>query len=682
MPRRYITPEPDVPLQEYKIDSWGLGEITSLPAGKTPPNSLIASHNTYLTREGGIAQRPSLTNYGDGRLPGKLVGILYKYEYLGNPYMVGCFNDDGNYKIAILQNETDGWKDVNIGNWTNTNNRPISFIKVEDKLLILGGDKNASAQNSIGVVDLTSNNLAIDIPKQISTPAKPRVTISSGNTPSDDDTPINWVFKVTAVTKYGETDPSPPVLAAVKLNRFKWDAINEVTLTLTAVTGALSYNIYAGLENMSLYLLANTTSTTFVDDGTKTIDVNQVVPFSNHTNLPDAKYGLLSEGRLILYGIGGKIHYSALEKYLRLRPGVDSGVTFTGEPDNEEVVFIGAFRNNEGVNGLTVLTTQGGAGDGSRYFMHPVSTQTADFLAFSYKVIKVNDVGSASHAGVVTYKDSLYYPTKKGFYTTGTKPNIQNLVMTESISQTIQDHINYLSYKYFPQISGVSWQERIYWTLTVGGETNNRIWIMDLTKNDGSWMLGWDMEVDYLFTYSNAVGLEELLVIKDNTIRKFTDEILKERFKWSAKSSLIFNPQSNIKTMNVGKVYFMVYNWEGNAVFNVYARTADGYDILVGSKRGGYSEEEVIRGGWGRQRWGQYGWGDAPASTSELKIPDPITYIWLDINEEVQWLYFVIHNDQDVFTNIHLGNFSFEYVSGDTTEFEQKPPTEDEDLIP
>jgi len=684
-------------LKEFAVQSWRTGVVTSIPTGQVPFEGLVRASNMTLTRTGGLRPRPSLIPYGSGELPGKLIGQLHKYRYDGTSNLVGCFDDAGTIKVANKTGESGAWVEFALRLWTNTNSNPIGFQRVGDNLLITGGDVSTTAGNSIGIVDLTDTKPAIYTPKALSSSAMgtPVITVGPGLVVTAGEEPVaTYQYRITARSNYGETDPIAITRGgSVSKNRIEWDISQtanpeNITLQWDRVADATGYNVYFSIDGITWGLLAQTnqvssgTKPSYEDDGQIDADYLRPSPFlsdtSNSTKFPDCTYAVATSNRVILYGDRnniGRIHYSGFDnQILNFSRSLDSNYIDLSV-SGEEVISMLPFRSNTGLDGVVAFTTEEGAGDGARYTLTPVQIQTPLGLENTYSRSPSSTIGTNSPYGVVRYQDSLYYPTKTDFKTTGNQPSIQNLVATDNIAQTIEDQIHRLNYRHLSNISGTSWQEKIYWAITTAGTTNNEVWVLDLTQQQGSWMTGWDIEADCLITTPDENGREELLVIKDDTVKKFVYIDRAERFKWSAKSALIRNPGSKLQKMQVAFAYFVIHNLVGNVRLTVTGRTRKGFETLLDTALVGWGEEISGTGGWGVFDFlDPPEWGEIPEGALLLRRGDSTIFVVLNPRLECMWLRFEIESDDEVYSDFVMSDFVLYYVDTGPMDFKENLP--------
>jgi len=123
---------------------------------------------------------------------------------------------------------------------------------------------------------------------------------------------------------------------------------------------------------------------------------------------------------------------------LDFSPANGGGFSLVGSGTKDLPLVIKPFRDGRGNPQITVLC-QGTNGTGKRFIMTPDQLTVGNTIVSFYDITEDNGQdGTVSKDGVVLYSDSLWYPSRDGFKTTGTKPQLQNVLSTNRVSNTIQ----------------------------------------------------------------------------------------------------------------------------------------------------------------------------------------------------------------------------------------------------
>ena len=237
--------------------------------------------------------------------------------------------------------------------------------------------------------------------------------------------------------------------------------------------------------------------------------------------------------------------------------------------------------------------------------------------------------GTDAPDGVVVYKDSLWYPSADGFKTTGTKPQIQNILSTNNISDTIETDVAKLNRTSMDNSSGVAYEGRIYWALPVGTSTNNQIWVLDLARG-GQWMLPWRVNADQLLLYGDNDGNTHFLAVVGNKILEFTRSVATTDdgtgFPTKVGSGYIKADESGLEWFYIIDVTFVLINPQGVINLDIRGKTEDSAIAQVGAKT---FTRNTQYAGWGELTSGATsGWGvplSAESSWGEI-VTVPSTY--------------------------------------------------------
>lgn len=180
---------------------------------------------------------------------------------------------------------------------------------------------------------------------------------------------------------------------------------------------------------------------------------------------------------------------------LDFSPANGGGFSPVGNGSKEVPIYVGSFRDGKGTSNVTVLS-QGSNGHGLRFLLSPTSVTFGNSTFVVWVVAEDSGKdGTDSPDGVINYQNSLWYPSRDGFKTTGTKPQLQNILSTDRVSNTIQPDISTLNNTSMSLANGIGYEGRLYWALPVGSSTNSQIWVLDLDRG-GAWMKPWNIAAD------------------------------------------------------------------------------------------------------------------------------------------------------------------------------------------
>lgn len=640
-----ITPPKPTPPPEVKtraVQNWLNGVVTELDEGRTPLEGLISSGNTILNQDGTVGQRPSLIKYGP-QPEGTVLGSIYEFvDYNGleqTAWLISLQNVSGTTHVYIAKGEDSSWTKCTGKTYDNT--AEAQFTQIRGKVLIMNGTDPLSYLD-IGTQSITSFN-------EISTPSKPSLENRNNLAGSN----FNVYYAVTANSTVGETDGSPSLQVDVSTDRDLWDPDTQnVKISWSTVSGVESWNVYMGIAadgsgDPEMYLIAgglDADTLEFTDNGSRAQNIKHPLPETNSTQGPKTSRGTVINGRVWMVGDPDNINYvwrgGDYGHELDFSPSHGGGFSTIGG-GKERPVQVVPFRTGQGEPRVVVLS-QSTNGRGNRYTLSPVTLTYADTSFVAWEVTEDSGQdGTDSPDGVVVYNNSLWYPSTGGFKTTGTKPQLQNVLSTDRISNTIQEDISTLNTESMDQCVGLAYEGRIYWALPVGNDTNNQIWVLDLDR-EGAWMKPWDVSADWMTLYNDNNGVTHFLVLSGDTIYELSDRALtaddNEAFATSGSSGHIQFSQDGRVWGHLIKVIFVLLRPQGTINFTISGKSEDSPLSIVGqstftakSSRAGWSEPGI---GWSNPD-NLRGWSEI------IRVPvtfnDAVQEVEVEVGEDLQW---------------------------------------------
>lgn len=649
---------PPPTIDRISMRDWLKGTVTAFENGRTPINGLDESGNVMLDQDGVLRPRPSLVRYGT-QPTGTILGEVFEFVRMesGLPvtYMLIMQNIGGTTKPAYSK---DGGAWTTINGKSFDNDAPAHFVQVDDKIMCMNG------------VDFLSY---IDIPTlatipyvALSTPGAPTAT-KTGLT----GTTYTYYYKITANSTVGETAASTADSETVGAIRDTWDATsNYVTVTWSAVASAVSYNVYVGdVSGQECLVAAGINGLSFKDDGSMARDITRVAPIGDTTAGPKVTRGTVINNQLFFTGDADYPRYvryggNTATTMLDLSPFNGGGYSEIGRGTKEFPVRVMTFRDGKGTPAITILC-RGTNGSGKRYIMSPDSITEGDTIISFFAVTEDNGQdGTDSPDGVILYRDSLWYPSRDGFKTTGTKPQLQNILSTSTVSETIINDISRLNSEYMDKSVGLAYKGRLYWALPVNSTFNNQIWVLDLDRK-GAWMKPWSIAADWMMLYNDNVGTTHHIVVEDGVIFEFsTTQLTTDNgvaFPTNAKSGELRFSEDGLDWAKVIDVTFILLRPQGQINFTITGKTEDATVSMIGDQSF-ISAADVA--GWGEAGWGGapddiFGWSNfevAPQQYGESQAQ-----ITIEVDEELQWLSWEL-NTSTSGVNYQLADVIVRYV--------------------
>jgi len=610
-------------IKRISSKNWLKGVVTALDDGRTPIDGIRAMGNCVLDQDGTIRPRPSLVKYGT-QPTGQILGEVYEFEKAN-----GTANQYWLCTVQLVAGVASVYVSQDGGAWTICAGKTYDtaalchFVQIDDKVLVLNGTDALSYLDTptLSVTPFTA------LAAQGITAATP--TGMSGAT-------TKYWYQVSANSTVGETAASAAVntgATSCKLRSLWTSGTDYVTVTWPAnasATATTTYNVYLSVQDpasggTAILLASGVSGLTYKDTGTIQPDVSTPAPLGDTTAGPKCTRGAAINGQVFLVGDATNPHYirngGTGASVLDFSPFNGGGWTEVGRGTKEFPVRVMGYRDGKGNPQITVLC-RGSNGTGKRYLMNPSSITSGTTTIAFFAVTEDNGQdGTDSPDGVVLYKDSLWYPSRDGFKTTGTKPQLQNILSTDTISETIIGDVKNLNSKYMVNAVGLPYQGFIYWALANGSNTNNEIWVLDLNRG-GAWMKPWNIAASWMVLYNSSDGMTHHLVLSPaNVLYELSYSQASNdngtSFATNITSGLIKFSEDTLEWVKVIDISFVLLRPNGAINFTISGKTEDSSLAAVGT--GSYTGTSTIAG------WGEAGWGGSPDAVAPLT---PKIYGW------------------------------------------------------
>lgn len=541
------------------------------------------------------------------------------------------------------------------------------LLRVLDNVLILNGtngDKLCYVDLSTAGFPVVKYALVTDPPSAL-TDALTALTTGA----------FNVYYAFTYSGSVGETLLSPILTQTLNIVRDQWQTQatpGSITLTRpgSPPAGALFWNIYiaiaatggviADTDMLQLAVKLDLAQTTFVDDGSLSINLGSVAPLANSTDGPRVDHGIVEDGNPILFGdpdnpeniyIGGGGPYA-------MDFSISNG-GYLAQPEkgtNYTPTAIIGFRNGQGIPSLTVLysNTEGLSKQSV------LEQQTVNYGDQSFNVWGVTEqhygaAGVAAADSAINYNGKLLFLSTDGFLSMNTQPLKQNVISTDSISaQAIDAFVRTIKNSAMNTVIGAGWNNKFHWTVPSDGfDTPQQILIED-DNNKGAWYT-LDIASQWIgvvspgdsaaFVYVNQGNKTYKLVPGDSTFDIKNGAAVP--FSTSATGPLISmgGKAHNIWQADV-QVMFYIMGLVGGITVGVTYRNQNGKLKTKSRLYHGPVFTPSSAGGWSDPGWDFYGftspsWSGFPAidtssvavTALDVRIPVQID----DIMNEAQW---------------------------------------------
>ncbi len=496
------------------------GYMSFVTDSRMPFDALADLTNMTLDQDNLPRPRPSLVEFGEQPL-GTVIGIgtfIKIVSGVPEKWDISMQVIAGVGKVHVRK-DGDTWVAATGAGNSYDDEAVVNFAQSANRVYVSNGVEKMS------YYDISTG--AIVVYTALTTPSAPTAT-GTGLT----GTNHTYYYKITANNAIGESASSVADSEQVAKLRDNWIPASEyVTLAWSAVSGALSYNIYVGSTAGQEYYLAtvSASSLSFVDDNSVSPNAFKLAPSFNSTEGPTLKYMWNTDGRL--WGVGDVDH----PDYLwydggSLDPGSFSvgagGGNVSINPGGDTVpVAVRSFRTGKGDAAVTVLS-RGVAGTGK---MHHIGFSSFTVDNDTYSVATPTEAngqsGTVSARAVVEANNSLWYPTGQDFRSTGTTANVQNILSTNSVSNDIIPDVQNLNLSAMEGACGLLYENKIYWALPVGASENNQIWVKDLSRG-GVWIMPWLISAKFMWlSEDNTTGEISHCIYDGTKILKFTRSV-------------------------------------------------------------------------------------------------------------------------------------------------------------
>lgn len=545
--------------------------ISTIDNSRRPIDSLSDMTNMELVQDNIIRPRPPLIRYGT-QTESTICG-RGSYRWDGQRVELFMLDISGTGK---LYKRTDGGA-FNLIGGTYDETVWTMFTQAAGKVYIYNGVDNLS------YLDLDSETITTYT--TLDTP-----TISSVVKTGLVGTTYTQYYRVSANNAVGESIASAVGSVTIGKIRDAWILNTDyIDVTWGAVAGATSYTVYTGDTATTTNDLITVTGVTYRDDGSLAVNPFKIAPEGNSTDGPILRWMYTDTRNSQLFGIdnNNKLYYSA--------PGTGDFSPYNGggyvtidENGDTELNYVDGFRTGKGDPVISIFS-RGAAGKGKLSHVTFDTLTVGDQAIVFPTVLEANgQSGTYAPRGVVKARDSLYYFTGDSVKSTGTSQNIVNILTTNTVSQVIEPDIETISLSALDKSVGVEYQDKIYWALPIGSETNNEIWYLDLSRKN-AWILRWPINADDLWLYEDNSGVTHLCALVDNVILEFTraggvthqDDDVAWRSR-VAFSSLVWD-EDGITLGSIRNQYFKFLQPKGVITVNATGLTRKGVSQTVGS---------------------------------------------------------------------------------------------------
>lgn len=660
------TPPPNV--RTVSVKDWSKGYMSSLEEGRMPNGGLVRMMNAELSQNGTVRPRGGLAKYGKS-VGGKIVGAYEFVDVKGNSRqnkiaVVAKPSNAERASLFISEDDAITWKKIE-----NIDFHPTArcrFLQASNKIIITNGeDFNA-------IFDIEKSQLYRNEEVPNVSEVRAEATGLTGEN-------MTYCYVVTAV-KNGETARSEVAKIKVSKPREEWvgdvtDKAKEFVKITWKKVDADKFIIYTGLTPTTVKYLTVVPNSgdgeyqSYVDSGRLSVNANFSPPNSNSTRGVRTKRAELIAGRIYLIGDSddlSRVTYGGQGRDDMFDFSAFSGGWIRLSPGTKEIpAGIKAFRNGRG-EAVPMVWFSSTNGVGSLKYIQNSSTNIGNQVIMWQQVIEDNGRdGTDAPDAMVIYGNSVYYLSKSGFNTTGTKPQLLNVLSTDKISDGIKKDVDLLNNNNIHKTLGIEFGGRIYFALPVGSDELNQVWILDLVRG-GAWNLPWTIDgISDMFVYGGKDGVSRLLMaigdrLFEMNTRSHTDN--EKPFVVDIGSGAIKFSSDGSMWSHIVAVTFTLLKPKGKIRFSINGKTEDSPLTTLADFEKNFKAKQIPSG------WGDIdGWSDTDGWTKIGKIDDTdqgeVRFsITKDIDEVVNYLTYNI-TSSDPETDYELSDVIIQCVN-------------------
>jgi hypothetical protein len=497
MLKKATVPLKDTPFKQLVFDNWKNGTFTYFDDTRTPNNAFRESKNLMLDQDG--IPRPRMGQKAYSKVfsttpDGSRTFTRFNTDGTKTIINVTCVGGNIQYSLDDMQTYT------TVGSYTSgTRTRMIKFNSL---IYIYNGVDSLKTMNMTTFV--VSAYTGITSPTGLSGTLSGSLAAGS----------FNNFYKVTATNDVGETLPSSELSKTTNKERAIWtNGTDYIDLSWTTVSGATRYNIYYTDSTGREVYLDSVTGLSYRDSGQVPPNPYIIAPLEDTTTAPKFAFAKISEGKLFACGDPThpyRVYWTGTGQYAGAFSAFYGGGWIDLDAGGDEIpTSLIHFRTGQGSTALTALTTDA-AGIGGTWHIVLTNSTIGEFTVLIPTGIKiVGAAGSNSPDGVFEARNSVLYPSTKGFYAMGSKPQLLNILATDEISTNIRTSIANITNSASSKIAGISDNGMAYWSVPVGASDNNETWVLDLEH--GAWIVKWNVGFKFFFQHTDSTGKVHLL---------------------------------------------------------------------------------------------------------------------------------------------------------------------------
>lgn len=404
---------------------------------------------------------------------------------------------------GVVKTSQDGGPWTTISGATFTAGIQCYFMQIAGNLYIANGTNPLTRYNG----STLSQYSALAAPANLSGTAASSITGSG----------FTIYAEVTALNDVGETVGSTEATRTVTKHRDNWSTTtgDGVTWTWDAVVGASRYQLYIEFESGDESLLTSTTSTSFFDDGTLTINPYVQPPLQNTTSAPKFRSMVVSGNRIwATYDPNSPytVYFSGTGNFIGTFSDFYGGGFINLEKGGRETpVAVVHYQSGQGEGRATVLCkTPEGRG---AVWQIAISTATVGDVSFSVPtaVKIVGSSGTEAQLSVVADNNNILFGNRRGWFSLGQEKNYYGVLRTSERSVKIRNYWRSLVGAQIPNMCSYFYDGKIFISVATQTTGNNRMIVWDTERS--SWSVDWSVGAKQFFEYTDTARRTHFLQV-------------------------------------------------------------------------------------------------------------------------------------------------------------------------
>lgn len=492
-------------------------------------------------------------------------------------------------------------------------------------------------------------------------------TYSALTTPAWDGTPIartglsagnyTYYYRVSAVNAIGESLAVAETSITTDKIRDGWDSSNYLTLGWADVSGATRYVIYFGETSGYLEKLAESSISSYVDDGTATPNPYIEPPTSNTSAGPLFRSMIISGNRLWATGDPSnlqRVYYTGTGVNLgNFAPGYGGGWIDLEAGGRDQCIAVRDYGATTTLNSTPHVFCKTDDGKGSIWKITMTSVEigsTTISVPIPSKLISRS--GTPAERSVVYVENDIYFLNPDGVFVLGYEPNILNVMRSNEISTKISPYIEDLYEPSIDKSSAFYYQGKVLFSVPTSSGEPNRIIVYD--REYKAWMKDWTVGVSQFLTYTDSSDVTHLLGINGNKIIEFSEGYQGDQgtaFTWRYVSPRYQISKDWTEYAKIKRAYIRLRNANGSINYLVKGtkRNAVTSNLATGTITPGSSRTGI---GW--DKFGAVQFGSTLGVPSQFAAESLPRYLEIrDLVRDIQWeLYGDGISDSAILTGI------------------------------